>query len=373
VEQKLRAFELDRHVGEFPLQALELAQRTAELLAGRCMLARLVERITPERQRARGVAEALDVEARHLLLEAAGSKQDVLRRNAAIVEMQFAPLLAAHEARGLPDDKARRAALDDHRADPADARPVAHIDQKNRRIRAEAGKELAAVDDVMGAVGLRAGLEVGRRRAGVGLADAEAYHNASPQQVGQPARLLLRRSIFGEGADRSEIAELHHVGAARADGGDLLDGDHRVHERAALAAVGFGQADAPETGGTHQFRDVERIARVVRALERIFFEVRERETANRVGEGLLLFGEVELHLGFPQTGRAVLLLASQRTVRASLPLIPAHSAGLRTRANALMLGTQSSISHPGPRYGVPATHSASLRAFTPVHSPRRRA
>src|SRR5262249_32662685 len=45
-----------------------------------------------------------------------------------------------------------------------------------------------------------------------------------------------------------------------------------------------------------QFRDVERIARVVGALERLLFEVRERETANRVGEGLLLFGEVELHL-----------------------------------------------------------------------------
>src|SRR5262249_36278698 len=86
-----------------------------------------------------------------------------------------------------PVGKARRAALDDHRADAADTRPVAHIDQKNRRVRTEAGKQLAAVDDVMGAVGLRAGLEVGRRRAGVGLADAEGHHNASLQQVGQPA------------------------------------------------------------------------------------------------------------------------------------------------------------------------------------------
>src|SRR4029077_9553325 len=57
-----------------------------------------------------------------------------------------------------------------------------------------------------------------------------------------------------------------------------------------------GKADTHETLRAHQFRDVERIARIVRALERILFEVRERETANRVGEGLLLFGEVELHL-----------------------------------------------------------------------------
>src|SRR4051794_33848644 len=52
VEEELRAFELDRHVGELPLQALELAQRAAELLARRCMLARLVEGVASERQRA---------------------------------------------------------------------------------------------------------------------------------------------------------------------------------------------------------------------------------------------------------------------------------------------------------------------------------
>src|SRR5215471_4474952 len=97
----------------------ELAQRTAELLAGRRMLARLVEGVTCERQRTRGVAEALDVEPRHLLLEAAGSEQNVLGRNAAIVEMEFAPLLAAHEARGRADLEARRVAFDDHGADAA--------------------------------------------------------------------------------------------------------------------------------------------------------------------------------------------------------------------------------------------------------------
>ena len=33
IEQQLRAFELDRHLRELPLQSLELAQRPAELLA----------------------------------------------------------------------------------------------------------------------------------------------------------------------------------------------------------------------------------------------------------------------------------------------------------------------------------------------------
>src|SRR5262249_7213167 len=92
------------------------------------------------------------------------------------------------------------------------------------------------------------------------------------------------------------IAELHDIGAARTDGRDLLDGDHRVHQRAALPAVGFRKGDAHQPLRAYQFRDVERIARIMRALERVLFEMGEREAAHRICAGLLLFGEVELHL-----------------------------------------------------------------------------
>src|SRR6202035_4124464 len=111
-EQELRALQLDRHVGEFPLQTLKLAQWPVELFARRRILARRRERIAAASQSARRIAEPLDVEAGHLLLEAAGSEQHVLRRNAAIGEMQFAPLLAAHEFRWRSDGEAGRAALD---------------------------------------------------------------------------------------------------------------------------------------------------------------------------------------------------------------------------------------------------------------------
>src|SRR5262249_18767523 len=161
-----------------------------------------------EGEGAGGIAEALDVEAGHLLLEAAGPEQDILYWDAAILEMQLAPLLAAHEARRLADGEARRIALDDHRADAADPGPVAHIDEEDRGVAAERGEHLAAIDDVMRAIGLSAGLELGRGRTGIGLADAEAHHHPPLQQVGQPARLLLRRAVLGEGADRTEIAEL---------------------------------------------------------------------------------------------------------------------------------------------------------------------
>src|SRR5262249_46073704 len=97
--------------------------------------------------------------------------------------------------------------------------------------------------------------------------------------------------------DRAEIAELHHVGAAGAHRGDLLDGDHRVHQRAALAPVGLGKADAHQPLRAHELRDIDRIARIVRPLKGSLLQGCERETANRVGKGLLLFGEVELHPG----------------------------------------------------------------------------
>src|SRR5579871_4613215 len=61
VEEKLRAFELDRHLGELPLQALELADRPAELLARSRIGARRVIGIASEGERAGGVADALDV------------------------------------------------------------------------------------------------------------------------------------------------------------------------------------------------------------------------------------------------------------------------------------------------------------------------
>src|SRR5215204_1674534 len=98
------------------------------------MLARLVEGVAPERERAGAVAEPLDVEASHLLLEAARSEQHVGGRDAAVLEVEPAPLLTTHEARRRTDAEAGRVALDQHRADAAGAGAVAHVDQEQRRI-----------------------------------------------------------------------------------------------------------------------------------------------------------------------------------------------------------------------------------------------
>src|SRR5712691_5512752 len=110
------------------------------------MVARLVEGVAPEGERARRIADALHVEARDLLLEAARAEQHVVGRNATIVEMQLAPFLAAHEARRLTDTKPRRVTRHDHRADPADAGPEPRIDEKHGGVRAEGGEHIGAVD-----------------------------------------------------------------------------------------------------------------------------------------------------------------------------------------------------------------------------------
>src|SRR6185503_14894059 len=59
VEQELPGVELELHVGELPLQALELAQELAELPALHRPLARALVGVAPERERAGGVADAL--------------------------------------------------------------------------------------------------------------------------------------------------------------------------------------------------------------------------------------------------------------------------------------------------------------------------
>src|SRR5262245_49342448 len=111
VEQELRRVELHLHVGELPLQPLELGEQAPELLALQRPVACALERVAAERERARGVAEALDVEAGHLLLEAAFAEQDHVLGYAHVFEVQLGPFLAGHEGRGFTPPDAWSASL----------------------------------------------------------------------------------------------------------------------------------------------------------------------------------------------------------------------------------------------------------------------
>src|SRR3546814_8471269 len=82
-----------------------------------------------------------------LLLEAALAQQDVLGRHPDVLEIQLAPVVAADVAHRLAEGEARRAALDQHRADSVDAAAVADIDQEQLGVRAVRSEHLGAVED----------------------------------------------------------------------------------------------------------------------------------------------------------------------------------------------------------------------------------
>ena len=77
---------------------------------------------------------------------------------------------------------------------------------------------------------------------------------------------------------------------------DLLDGDDRVHQRAALAAGRLGHGDAEQALLGHQPRHVVGVVVAVGAFERGVRQVTLGEAAHRVAKLLLLLVEAEVHM-----------------------------------------------------------------------------
>src|SRR2546422_6628091 len=119
-------------------RSLELAQQAPELPALQRPLARRLVGVAPERERARGVADALDVEARDLPLEAALLQQHHLLGNEDIVEAQLCPLFPRHELRAFSKHDLFR--FHQHGTDSADPRTETHISENQvgvSRVRGE--------------------------------------------------------------------------------------------------------------------------------------------------------------------------------------------------------------------------------------------
>ena len=210
------------------------------------MFTRHIETVTPQGQRARGIAQALHVEAGDLFFEPANAQQHLAGRDAAVFKIQLAPLLATHEVGRLANGEPRRAALHQHRANAVHPGAKAHINQKQRRMRAVGGKHLAAVDDHRIALQRGAGDQLGHRRAGFGLAHAQADHLLAFEQARQVTRFLGRAGVFHKGANGAKVAGLHDVSAFWASQGHLLDGQHRVHQATALATVALVKGNAEQ-------------------------------------------------------------------------------------------------------------------------------
>jgi len=121
-EAAIRRFELEVQVRKFPLKPLEFTEMPAELTPNRGVLPRQIEGELAKRERTRRIAQTLDVEARDQVLEPAGAEQQVILRNAAIVEEERTPVLAVHERTRRADFETR--ALRSTRTAPIRRRPA---------------------------------------------------------------------------------------------------------------------------------------------------------------------------------------------------------------------------------------------------------
>src|SRR5439155_2370690 len=198
---------------ELPLQPLEFAQETPELLSLHRPLPRTFVRIAPEREGARRVADPLDVEAGDLLLEATLLQHDHLGRNEDVLEVDLRPLLARHELRGLAEAYALRLRIDQHRADATHARAVAHVGEDHFCVWRVRGEHLGAAHSIAVALWSRRRLEIGHRGACFRLGHPHRAYGPPGEQAFQILLFLLRRAVLGEHTDRPEVARLDDAGA----------------------------------------------------------------------------------------------------------------------------------------------------------------
>ena len=175
-----------------------------------------------------------------MFFEAAGTQQQVFIGHKAIIKIELRPVFAAHKAGGWPHRKTRRIAVHNQRAYALRAGAKAHVNQENGGVRAVGRKHLGARHPVAALYLDGARAQLGDGGAGIGLAHAQGNDLVARQQRAQVFLFETRAGVFGKGAYRPKVAGLNHVGAFRAMQRYLLDGDHRVHQAAALTAIGLG-------------------------------------------------------------------------------------------------------------------------------------
>ena len=250
----------------------------------------------------RGVADALGTEAGHQGAKAVRRRgiaghQHVLLRHAHALEAQVAlgRAAAAHLGIRHADRDARRARVDDQRADslapPRVAEPREH--QRVGALRAERGVALVAVEHERVAVVARGGLDVGGRGSGAGLGDRDREQVLAAGASGKEAALLLLVAEHGDGARRAVQPDLADGRGVEAHPRHLLDEEDAADERrAATAELRRNQQSEPSGRRQHAtvlFREL-LVLVPVRSLGR---EPALGERADLGAEGLVLGAELE--------------------------------------------------------------------------------
>ena len=267
-DHRPRRLDLNRHVRQHPLQALELADRTAELFTRLGVVESMCERPRGDAERDGGGSDALAVIGVHQvgesLAEPARRDHHGGLRHHHVLEQDFGlgDAAQAHCAFARADDQAGR--LVAGRDEPRDSLFLAALvehpgeDQMEARDPAAGDPVLAAVDDELAAPPVRARGQLGRRAAGLGLGDADRRLVAAEHPV-RPLPLLRRRPVGHDGGDRTHIGLDDDAPGHRADSGEFLDHQRGLQEAETLATERLWHRHPHEAGVAKPVHDVPRV------------------------------------------------------------------------------------------------------------------
>lgn len=250
VDHEPGRFDLHGHFGELELDALELGDGFAELAALAGVADGVLERAVGEADELGADGDAAGVEGfdGHLI-PFAGLAEDVLRRDAAVIEQHFAGGGAADTEFVFlaADGEAGGVAFNQKTGDAA----VAGVGVDGGEDEEEAGfggvgdPEFATGEEEIVAIGDGAGGEGEGVRAGVGFAERVGADGIGGERC-QELLVLFAGTVIANGVDDERVLDVDQDGDARIDGGDLFDGEDGLKESPALAAELFGHFDAGE-------------------------------------------------------------------------------------------------------------------------------
>jgi hypothetical protein len=257
-------------IGQHPLQALEFADRAAELLAGLGPFQRVIERAAGYAHGHGAGADALTVIGVHQIGKATaetGRRQHRhVRRHFEVVEGQFAfrHPAQAHGLLALGDTQAFRLIFRflAHGEEAANPKILAALVEHAGKDQVQPGHAgagdpvLLAVDDIFVAAFVGARGHGQRVAAGVGLGDADGGLVALQHQPRGEA--LLRVVAIGhDGRDRAHVGLDDDTGGHGAGLGHFLGHQDGVEEARILAAQRLRHGHAEETLRRHLLDDVE--------------------------------------------------------------------------------------------------------------------
>jgi hypothetical protein len=289
--------QLHRHVGEHELDALELGDRLAELLALLDIAGGVVERALGDAQRLGGDGDPGVVEGLHRRGEAGALLADhAVGGDADVVEVDLAGrrALDAELLLGGAEGHALVALLDDERRDALAA--LLGVGHGHDRVElADAGvgdPALHAVQHPEVAVAHRAGLHPGRVGTGVRLREAVGEHALAPGQRAQV--LLLERLAAGDlHGQRAQLVDGRDERGRDADPRHLLDQDDGGQRVRARAAVGLRDVDGVQVVRQQRVQCLLREAGLLVDLGRERGDLRLGQRPDGVAEHLVLLRDPE--------------------------------------------------------------------------------